>query len=320
MAGVSRAALLERARHCLSALAALPLPATGYANTHGFRIAADMAVGIDLLWDALPADERAALVGALVVRAREFHRLSVGVALVGPRDSHAVVYGIAEMAKVALALQHHCAEATDWLADLLLFFRDAFPGMGGRDGGWCQGFGYGDGMYQETLHLLEHATGLQLWRLPWARANGRWFLYCQPPYSTLPTFGDAGYNRPSALQRRVLEYYARVYGPDNAAPHLAWHALQLEEGAPAPSAFELSFLLRWPHLPAPASPEGVLPPSCLMADLGWVAMRSAWAEDPRARGELMLLFKSSAFGSYSHSHADQNSCPGPPGRLRPKRP
>ena len=93
MAGVSRAALLERARQCLAALAAMPLPATGYANSHGFRVEAQMAVGLDLLWNALPADEREALMDALVVRAQEFHQLSVKVALVDPRDSHAVTYG-----------------------------------------------------------------------------------------------------------------------------------------------------------------------------------------------------------------------------------
>jgi hypothetical protein len=37
MAGVPRKGLLDRARHCLAALAAMPRPATGYANTHGFR-------------------------------------------------------------------------------------------------------------------------------------------------------------------------------------------------------------------------------------------------------------------------------------------
>lgn len=97
-----------------------------------------------------------------------------------------------------------------------------------------------------------------------------------------------GYNRPSTLQCRVLEYYARIYDD----PHFAWHAQQLEPAvcqfflrrqyklfvaqtsefrersfhcaycclkAPAPSAFELSFLLRWPNNPVPASPEGILP-------------------------------------------------------------
>jgi hypothetical protein len=61
-----------------------------------------------------------------------------------------------------------------------------------------------------------------------------------------------------------------------------------------------------PDMPAPTSPDASLPPSALMSDLGWVAMRSAWAEAAR-QSETLLLFKSSPFGSYSHSHADQNS-------------
>lgn len=30
------------------------------------------------------------------------------------------------------------------MEDIETFFSTAFPGMGGLDGGWCQGFGYGD--------------------------------------------------------------------------------------------------------------------------------------------------------------------------------
>jgi hypothetical protein len=69
---------LERGIQCLEALAALPLPATGYANTHTFNGAAGaLATGLDDLWEALGPARRNALVAALVARATEFHARSM---------------------------------------------------------------------------------------------------------------------------------------------------------------------------------------------------------------------------------------------------
>jgi hypothetical protein len=53
-----------------------------------------------------------------------------------------------------------------------------------------------------------------------------------------------------------------------------------------------------------AYPPATLDGSRYFADVGWVAMHSALGD---ASNDVWALFKSSRFGSYSHSHADQNT-------------
>ncbi len=291
---------LERGTQCLEALAALPLPATGYANTHTFNGATGaMATGLDYLWEALAPSRREPLVTALVARAREFNALSVQQAFRDPLDSHAITYGPPGMLQAALALYHHCPEAEGWLEDVLQYFTAVFPGYGGDDGGWGQGFGYGDGIHQATLHTLYVGTGLNLFAIPWGRNYGRWMMYFQPPYGSCPNFGDAGYGRPRGLQKQVMAAYARIH----QNPYYQWHAEQIELPPPPLGAYQLSLHLKWPP-PPPARPPRDLPQALHMRDIGWAALHSDLADGHR---NVMVQFKSSHFGSFSHSHADQNS-------------
>ena len=61
--------------------------------------------------------------------------------------------------------------------------------------------------------------------------------------------------------------------------------------------------------PAAAGEPKTEPPTKLdgsrfFADIGWVTMHSALGD---AEEDVWALFKSSRFGSFSHSHADQNA-------------
>ncbi len=291
---------LQRGLQCLQALAALPLPATGYANTHTFNGATGaMATGLDYLWEALTPSLRDTLVEALVARAQEFHALSVQQALRDPLDSHAITYGPPGMLQAALALYHHRPEAQSWLEDVLRYFTEVFPGYGGDDGGWGQGFGYGDGIHQATLHTLYVGAGINLFETPWGRNYGRWMMYFQPPYGSCPNFGDAGYGRPKSLQKQVMSAYARIH----QNPYYQWHAEQIALPPLPLGAYQLSLHLKWPSPPA-ARPPRDLPQALHMRDIGWAALHSDLADRER---DIMVQFKSSHFGSFSHSHADQNS-------------
>jgi hypothetical protein len=288
-------------------LAGLDLQRTSYLNTHQFHgVVPSVAVALDFLWDDLGAD-REPIVDGLAARAREFHTHSVLNTFDNPLDSHSIVYGPPEMTVAALALYHHVPDADGWLADVERFLTDAFPGYGGADGGWGQGFGYVYSHYfQRMAHLLSVATGADHFDRPWGRNNGRHFLYFRPPWSTCTSFGDASYSTTPALYRQIMGLYARVYGD----PVYRWYAEQVNGGegpggdTPAGDPLgELSARLAWPDPPA-ATPPHELPRSIHLADTGWVALHS----DLTAReANVMLCFKSSRFGSFSHSHADQNS-------------
>ena len=283
-------------------LAGLDLERTSYLNTHQFHgVVPFVAQALDYLWDDLGAD-RSSIVAGLAARAREFHVHSVLNTFDNPLDSHSIVYGPPEMTVAALALYHHVPDAAGWLADVERFLADAFPGYGGADGGWGQGFGYVYSHYfQRIAHLFRVATGADHFDRPWGRNNGRHFLYFRPPWSTCTSFGDASYSTHPALNRQIMGMYARVYGD----PVYRWYAEQVEGGgAPGSDPLaELSARVTWPEPPAATPPHG-LPRSVHFADTGWVALHS----DLTSReANVMLCFKSSRFGSFSHSHADQNS-------------
>ena len=283
-------------------LAGLDLQKTSYLNTHQYHgVVPAVSLALDFLWDDLGAD-REPIVAGLSARAAEFHEHSVLNTFDNPLDSHSIVYGPPEMTVAALSLCHHVPQAAGWLADVERFLHDAFPGYGGADGGWGQGFGYLYSHYfQRICHLLYVATGADHFDRPWGRNNGRHFLYFRPPWSTCTSFGDASYSTSPSLYRQIMGFYGRVYGD----PVYRWYAEQVDAGdepAGDPLA-ELSARLTWPDPPAATPPAG-MPRSIHLADTGWVALHS----DLTSReANVMLCFKSSRFGSFSHSHADQNS-------------
>ncbi|MBI2191473.1 MAG: heparinase II/III family protein [Armatimonadetes bacterium] len=291
----------DLALKALMNLATLDLAATSYRKDHVFHhILAPMAVGLDFLWDSLGAREREEVIAVLLSRAREFHPLSVEQAFKYPLDSHAVHYGLPTMTFVALALFHEEPEAETWLGDVLRYLEYCWPGLGGDDGGWAQGFGYGElWSVQRMMHMIYVATEINFFNSPWSRHNGNHLLYFQPPYGNCPTFGDGSYNRPKGLQKQVMMVYAAVH----QNPHYQWFAEQIESPLRGPHDYLLSHFFYWGPPPPAKAPED-LPQAIHMKDIDWVALHCHLADKDR---NVMLQFKSSHFGSFNHSHADQNS-------------
>ena len=295
---------LEQARQAMRALAELDLTITSYTNTHGFHsVVPLLAAGLDYLWDELHAEERSQIADALAARASEFHPLSVQAAMSSePLGSHPNVYGPPGMVRAALALFHHRPEAEGWLLDIFTYMDKTFPTFGGDDGGWAQGFGYiHSHNFQTICQIIYVATGVNFFNTPWGGNNGNHLLYFQPPYGNCPNFGDVGYNRPKELHKLIMQIYAMVHQD----AHYQWYADQIEE--PDFSRYvpehELSHLLTWNQTPE-AKPPSDLPQAIHLRDIDWVAMHSDLADGTR---NIMLQFKSNHFGSFSHSHADQNA-------------
>ena len=292
----------EHARQGMRDLAALDLTPTSYTNTHQFHgVIPTLSIGLDYLWDELEPQERDQIVVALVGRAREFHPLSVGQTFSDPLGSHNFVYGPPDMIHATLALFHHEPEAEEWLRDILTFMYEVFPNYGGDDGGWGQGFGYiFSHYYQKLSHMLYIASGLNSFNRPWSRNNGNHLLYFRPPYSTCPSFGDASYASNKVVNKHIMQVYASVHQD----PYYQWYADQTD--VPSVGFDPLYFLsheMTWTRKPEPKPPTD-LPQAIHLRDIDWVALHSDLADGDR---NIMLNFKSSHFGSYSHSHADQNS-------------
>ena len=210
-------------------------------------------------------------------------------------------------------------DAPGWWALSRTFYDDQFTPWGGDDGGWAEGPAYWRGVIEhasfEDARLALRDPGA--YANPFWRNTGYFPLYFVPPYRAT-AFGDtpvAGKFNLEPGMAHFIRHLARVFNDGALAAYADLYAdprplpeLQGLGGLDRlyPTAGELlvrQFVASSRPPPPPASLDD-LPQSRLFADIGWVSMHSALG---RPDEDIMLSFKSSPYGSYSHSHADQNA-------------
>ncbi|HRJ71905.1 MAG TPA: heparinase II/III family protein [Terrimicrobiaceae bacterium] len=232
--------------------------------------------------------------------------------------SHAVRF-MAMTGLAGLALYDDLPEAREWKAYADGFYRNQFPPWGGDDGGWGEGNAYWRGnlehaRYQDALCAIGSPDA---YANPFWRQTGYFPVYFVQPYKHT-SFGDT----PNAgkfnlepivaatverLSRRFRDGYLRSYADLENTDERSLESQGLFfSDERYPSGFEYllrDFATRKEPLPA-AKPLADLPAARWFRDVGWVGMHSALGQPAE---DIMLSFKSSPYGSYSHSHADQNS-------------
>jgi hypothetical protein len=313
-------AMLDRAKDWLLALAHWdPAGTTSrvYNDEAAFRIAGALAWGYDWLHDRLSDDERRIVRAALVVRCRDLHMHIFQMARIHifPYDSHAIRFLSAALIPCAIALLHDEPEAQVWLDDTVEFLFSIYPPWGGADGGWAEGPHYwtlGLAYLLDAAGLLKNYLGIDLLARPFFRATLDFALYTKAPGGRRVAFGDdstmgdlpslkLGYN----VRRLALEtgngwgqwYFDRLKRDDPGTAKLfynyGWWDFVFDDMVTAHDAGTLA-----PRIPTDLSALRVF------HDVGWVAVQHHM-HDPAKHWQ--LLFKSSPFGSLSHSHADQNA-------------
>ena len=115
-----------------------------------------------------------------------------------------------------------------------------------------------------------------------------------PPWCDRHHFGDGNHGPPGNTDQSNMAHLAAVYNN----PYFQWYARSMP-GWPDGGIYGYW----WYDADMPARPPADLPQGRYFPDIGWVAMHSDLS-DP---DDIMLMFKSSQFGSFNHSHADQNS-------------
>lgn len=272
-----------------------------------------MGFGWDWIGDKLTPEERKKVIAAMTVRGndalntfkqQDFHSR--------PFSNHEGRF-LAFLGNSALAFLGDIPEAEQWLDYVVRAYLTSYPGWGGDEGGWAQGMGYWSAyVYYLTTYAeaLRGATPVDLFHRPFYRNTGYMPVYFQPPYSTRGAFGDGGDRGPSASQQVLVERFAEVLND----PVLRWHARAIPAEIPAREKGEWrEFLIedvgavlraRPGAGKGPAKPPTELDGSRHLADIGWVAMHSALGD---AQNDVWALFKASRFGSFSHSHGDQNT-------------
>ena len=197
-------------------------------------------------------------------------------------------------------------EAVSWMEYGMKTALTVWPHWAGSGGGWAEGVNYSMGYnerYITSLQALLTSTGYDLWQKPFFRKYPDFLTYCISPVGEISPFGDAEENPVAGKTDRLASmflYYAHAFGDGG----LRWWAELLEDGKQEASLDPLSNMRRMYVIDTITAVLPDLPPDRAFLGIGWAALHS---DITHPKYDLMLLFKSSPYGSASHSHSDQNS-------------
>lgn len=216
-----------------------------------------------------------------------------------PYDSHGyTAYGY--IGVVALATVGNIPKAETWLEKTIIGFSALTPVWGYEDG-WSQGVAYWsyDPPSVDWFMPFLAATGYaNLYGLAYSQNQYLYYMYNNPPGSW-GGFGDeSGRTLHDSACLKISSYDS--YFTKN--PVTRWLA---EQYGYVPG---LSKSLNWfDYLIADDDTKPEEPVTYQLShefqDIGWVSMMDSIKDKDRIK----LMFKSSPFGSYNHSHPDQNS-------------
>ena len=258
----------------------------------------------DWLYDALDDSERALVFNMCHQRAwQTYRRLERRDYLTFPGESHNGRL-IAYLSDMALAMAGETPDAEAWLTYSLKALLTFYPHWAGTDGGWAEGTPYG--LWYNTFYIpafegLRRLAGYDLWQRPFFNNVRYFFFYCTANHGEIRPFGDSAEGGGPGVHEGsgyagLMAFHAHRYQD----PYVGWWVKQIPGYEGGGSGF-LS-LLHADELPARAPTD--LPHSRVFKDVGWAGLHSDLA-DPE--NDTCMIFKSSPYGSVSHSHADQNA-------------
>ncbi len=314
------AAMLARAKEWL--LAAARWNPTGttsraYTDEWAFRVNLALAWGYDWLHDMLDEAERRLVRDALLARTRETadHIIKNARIQLFPFDSHAVRAVSAVLIPSAIALLDDAEEAEGWLHYATEFLSTVYSPWGDQDGGWAEGPHYwmtGMAYFIDAANLLKSWSGIDLYARPFFQNTGDMPLYTKAPDTRRATFGDD--STMGDLPAVKIGYNLRQFAGVSGNGAYQWYYDEIKRTNPGTEmAFynwgwwdfrfdELVYRTDFPIVEAtPPSDDDKLR---WFKGIGWAAIQHRM-QDPDEH--IQFVFKSSPFGSMSHSHGDQNA-------------
>jgi hypothetical protein len=281
------------------ALAALdPYGSTSHvAQDQGNRaVAWALTVAFDYLADDLPSGKKVAWLGAIRARTASIYEdlKSGGWRLEQqPLDSHGAT-NIGYVAAISAILIDRIPESETWFRNSFRSYVHFQSPWGDEDGGYGNGSAYAEystWYFVDTWDAIAATTGVNMYEKPWSKGLLRFLACFVPPGSPVHAFSDDAEIKPSST---TLKAFAHRFNDELAF----WYARNLigEEDALSALTNPISSNTAAVVIQAPEMN------ACLFKHIGWVAMHSRLAD----RGRISVYFKSSRYGSYNHSHGDQN--------------
>ncbi len=288
-----------------------------YTDEWAFRVNLALAWGYDWLHDQLDEAERDKVRTALLARTRETadHIIKNANIQLFPFDSHAVRAVSAVLIPASIALLDDAPEAEDWLHYSVEFLYTVYSPWGDADGGWAEGPHYwmtGMAYLIDAANLLKGYSALDLYQRPFFQKTGDFPLYTKSPDTRRATFGDDSTmgELPSVKIGFNLRQFAGVTG--NGA--YQWYYDEIKRTNPGTEKvfynwgwwdFNFDEMLYQSDFPIiDAQPPADEDKFRWFKGIGWAAIQHSM-QDPD--NHIQFVFKSSPFGSISHSHGDQNA-------------
>lgn len=210
-----------------------------------------------------------------------------------PYDSHGFATA-SRLSAIAAMLAGDLPEANVWLKSIAPVYINLHCPWGGEEGGFANGTSYGVWQSDDISNwqVLRWTIGVDLTQKGWSKSHGKFLAYFLPNGSPSHLFGDG-----AELTNSPVQSYGRAYVNHMDDPFYRWYANQFPMSSHILEMFSPANLTGAAFLPADMGP------SILFSDIGWTAMHSSLTDTQRTS----VYFKSSWYGSFSHSQADQNS-------------
>ena len=297
----------------------LPLPDGSNGNDEaGMPILERMAMTYDWIGDELNSEEKVLVLSSLKERGNQMLDYYTEKEFISAPWSNHAVRALAFTGLAGLSALGELPEAEKWLDYVIRCYLTSFPTWGSDDGGWSQGLSYWSAymLWQTSfIDALQLCSEVNLYNKPFFRNNGYFAVHFHPPYAVRGGFGDHGEAAPTLAEKLLVQRYARAFED----PVLLWQSENIHYDESHLNRLQvLPEIMDWkewfmedvvailsapPSGLKPCSPAG-LPQAKLLRDIGWATMHSDLGN---AKNDVWVLFKSSPYGSFSHSHADQNS-------------
>jgi hypothetical protein len=306
----SSAAVTEAKRRALNLASWSPTGTTGFRSNGqaGRAVARTLALSYDWLYEQWTPIEKEALLSAIRPRILEIlseggpYGLNNGLKLDSdPYDAHRITV-TSMTAVICSALAGIDVLYDQCVIDIVPRYLSRPHPWGVNDGGYANGTLYAQydvtWTHFQTWEMLKQVINVDLWQTAWAKNYIKFIAYFLPPGAPSGLFGDGA----EQWWAGVWSTQGKAYAGYLPSPLANWYARSQPS---TEEKYNLSLLLapqKDMRLISTALPDGTAH-GIHIPSIGWVAMHS----DLSNKFRNSVYFKSSPYGSYIHSHADQNS-------------
>lgn len=299
----------EKLRQLLEALIAAP-PTDGQLFASNFtasNIAWCLVAAYDLLYNNLSVSDRIAAEELMMRVARYYYKVNCGFQENHLFDNHFWQQNMRILFQVALSLYDKPAYSSEVLPMMEYYYElwtARAPASGfNRDGIWHNGTGYFSANILTLAYmpsLLSFISQYDYLSHPWYQNVGRSLVYTCPPGSKSNGFGDN--SEKSSEPNRLIAAFADYLACETGDSYAGWYAGECRDLLRRD--YELRLYRMCTNQDYNTAFPGGAGKMVWYKDAGEVAMHSALEDTER---DLALSFRSSTFGSGSHTTASQNA-------------